>query len=566
MVTDRRENLRGVEVDEVGVPVGATVARQQRGVRGEAHDVAVALEAGQAGRLGDRRAQRPAALVVVGGVLADVDLRLAAVVAVVALQVVPEPLRRLVVMFVHHLQLQFVGDPPPVVIVLAVGERAHRADDHDLRVLGLHGLVDHLETFPEDRRDAVLVADAEVLQAEWPGVAGGGALGAPGRGGGAIGPLDQVEHVLDVGRHFVQRQALLAFAPLVAVGGAGVLAANAGRHHRQGFRADVLAELEVLEVAEADALVVPPDVRLAAALLERADGVLPAVQVAEAVAMDEAAAGKAHEPGLQVGDCLGEVGAQAVRPVLEGLLREQRNHVEPDAAAGLGQHDEAGVAGILLRLEHGGRLRPIRPGGRQGGLGEHRAGGGLKPHRQRATGPVELPGEQREVVLVARLHRDAVETQVAQAHPSPALFDAEDGVLRVGGVERFLVVDGQGALGAGQFDSFPGDQRVPSLAVGRRILERPVLDQLGIEPAVGRPAEVLEEDAHEVGTDRLAGGAGLHGDGRPLGMGRRGQPDRKGDQADPGTQGWWKVEWLHGYQHNGLHSKRITVNERGGNR
>jgi hypothetical protein len=60
------------------------------------------------------------------------------------------------------------------------------------------------------------------------------------------------------------------------------LAGDAGGDDGERLGADVLAKLKILEVAEADGLVVAPDVGLALALLDGADGVLPVVDVVEA--------------------------------------------------------------------------------------------------------------------------------------------------------------------------------------------------------------------------------------------------------------------------------------------
>ena len=264
---------------------------EQRGVRGERNDIGVALKAGEIGRLGQRGTQRGAPPVVMRGVFTDIDLRIGPVVVVIAPEVVPEPMRRHVVVLVHHWNAQLVGDLPAVVEIFSAVRRPHGANDGDLGVLRLHRVVNHFEPLEEDRRDAVLVADAEVFQVERLGMAGGGPHGAPSGRRRSVRPLDEIEHLLDVIGHGVERQPALARAALMI----GVLATHARRHDGDRLRANVLTKLEILEIAQPNGLMITPDVRLAATLFDASDGVLPAIQVAEAVTMHEATTGKAQE-------------------------------------------------------------------------------------------------------------------------------------------------------------------------------------------------------------------------------------------------------------------------------
>ncbi|OHB66172.1 MAG: hypothetical protein A2V70_11200 [Planctomycetes bacterium RBG_13_63_9] len=77
-----------------------------------------------------------------------------------------------------------------------------------------------------------------------------------------------------------------------------------------------------------------------------------AVIPADAAAVDQAAAGETYESRFEVGDRLSEVGAESVRAVAEGLLREQRDHVPRDAAPFAGQQDQARV------VDRPGRRQP----------------------------------------------------------------------------------------------------------------------------------------------------------------------------------------------------------------
>ncbi len=69
--------------------------------------------------------------------------------------------------------------------------------------------------------------------------------------------------------------------------------------------------------------------------------------------------------------------------------------------------------------------------------------------------------------------------------------------MRVGGVERLLVQDVDRADGRAPLVQAPAHHRVGEL-------ERAVLDQLAVKPAVGAEVDILEEDAVQGGTDLCA--------------------------------------------------------------
>ena len=99
------------------------------------------------------------------------------------------------------------------------------------------------------------------------------------------------------------------------------------------MHAEVLAELEVLEVTQTHALVVAPGILQTATLFLRTDGGLPTISVPEAVATTVyyASARETHEFGLQVGQHLGKVLTQTMSFV--SILRHQRAHMDQLKAA-----------------------------------------------------------------------------------------------------------------------------------------------------------------------------------------------------------------------------------------
>ena len=81
-------------------------------------------------------------------------------------------------------------------------------------------------------------------------------------------------------------------------------------------------------VAQASGLMVAPEIAQRLARLKRTDGALPVVDVVDTVAVGHAAAGKAHETRMEVGERLRQIGAEAVAAPLEGIAREERDQVE----------------------------------------------------------------------------------------------------------------------------------------------------------------------------------------------------------------------------------------------
>src|ERR1044072_5608223 len=97
-------------------------------------------------------------------------------------------------------------------------------------MLGFDRLVDHLETFLEQERDVIFVADTQVFQIERRWVTSRSAYRAPLGRRRAVRVLDEIQHFLDVTFHALERQATLARATLMI----RVLTAHTGGHHGHG--------------------------------------------------------------------------------------------------------------------------------------------------------------------------------------------------------------------------------------------------------------------------------------------------------------------------------------------
>ena len=202
-------------------------------------------------------------------------------------------------MLVYHVDVVLLGELPAALVVAALEEGAYGAADCDLGVLGLDGFDEFDVAHGKGIGDDVLVAYAKVFEIEGFGVTGLGTEAGPLAGlGVAIGPFDEVEYVLFVLlKSGPEGNTILLSAAEHRVNGA-VLAGHGSSYYGQRFGAEVFAELEEFVVAEAACLVVAPKVALRFALMQGADGLFPVIHIAEAVAMDEAAAGESHEAGM----------------------------------------------------------------------------------------------------------------------------------------------------------------------------------------------------------------------------------------------------------------------------
>ena len=317
--------------------------------------------------------------------------------------------------------------------------RTGGAYDDDVGIFLRHLFVDDLETLAELRRDALLVAQTEVLEVEGGGVSLVGTHLGPFAGGGvAVGPLDEVDSLADPLVHLVHGDDVLGL-PTHAPAAVGALTADAARQDGQRLHAEVLAELEVLIVAQSAALVVAPGVLQLTTLLAGTDGGLPAVGVPEAVAtaVHHAAAGEAHELRVEVGEGLCEVFAQAV--TLIGVLGHERDLVDVDDAHIQRENLQHSMLRVFGWREHGLVFLPAAAAGVDGGFSKElrvaapslwfdeddaqtRCEGGVLSLQRVCLLELRHAQEHREIVLRAGLHGDAVEAVVLQAEALPAFI------------------------------------------------------------------------------------------------------------------------------------------------
>ncbi len=539
------QDASAIEIDEVRSPLGVVLATEQGSIGGEADDIAIAFERGEVGGLSERGAEVAGAFFVLRGVFAEIDLGTVTVVIIVARKVIEEPLGLLVVVFIDDIDAQFVGDLPPGVIIFAVRKGADGADDGDLGMLRFDRSVDHLETFFEHGGYMFLIADAKVLEMKGSGVAGGGTFRAPGGIGRAVGPFDQVEHILDVSRHGFERQTALAGAALMI----RILAANAGGHDGKRLGADVFAELEEFVVAKTKRLVIAPEIELAAALFNGADAVFPTVEVIESVAVRETTAGKAHELGMDLGNRLGEVSPQAIGTVVKRVVRKEGNLIQGHAAASHGEDCDSGGGIGVGGGDAGGEVLPIATGDIEVPFAERCVVFGFQTDDEvgravedalaaPATAGEQLPSEYGKIIGIAGLHGNAVEAGVYDTDTGAGLLVFDDEIMGIAIIDRPGGFDGERTPAAIPDGLVPSSHGVPSNLFGSLVFEGAILDQLGVEAAIGSVIQVFKENAKEIRTNSLAGFGELEGKGvgRDLGVAW----ERQSGQQGKGLNNSWK--------------------------
>ena len=470
--------------------------------------------------------QRVDQLLVLGGILTQIHLRLAVTRVLVVLTTLQEIVARLIVVLIHDGHSQFVGQFPSVLIVRIAGMRAGTSRSHDDNLgMGLRNALIHiLEALVELGRDSFLVADSQIFQSERLRVTCISTHLAPLRVHVAVGPLNQVERLVHPLVHLAHGHHILSLV-FHAPAAVGSLAAHATGQNGQRLHVQVLAELEILIVAQSHTLVVAPRVLQSTALLLRSNGSLPAIGVPESVAasMNHTTAWEAHELRMQVGQSLSQILAHAM--TLIGILGHQRNHVNIHLALIQHQNLQHGLLGLFRGSQHNLVFLPILAAYVDGSLGQQFRV--LAPPHLRLSQHyadlfrivVHIAEESREIIFGPGLYGNAVEAIVLQAETLPALvvvilLHALDMQAHIGGivlVEPVVHARGQIAQRVSGTDGLPGCSRSPPVTLGRTELERAVLHQFRIESAIGSTTDILEEDTDQFVTNSLSPGRRVHG-------------------------------------------------------
>ena len=320
-----------------------------------------------------------------------------------------------------------------------------------------HAFIDIFKALNELRGDLLLVADTQILQVEGRGMTGIGTHLRPFVGSGvAIGPLDKVDSLSHPLVHLRHRHDILSLGRPHVPTAIGSLTAHTSGQDGYGLHAEVLAELEVLEVAETTTLVITPGVLQLTTCLLRTDGGLPTIGVPETVAtaVNHTSAGEAHELRLEVGQGLGEILAQTMS--LIGVLGYQRHHVDIHITRIKYENLERSFLTGAVRRQHGLVFLPGIVGDVDDSLCQQLRILGrpsrqlLDKHNTHLLGvAIDIAQEGGEIILLACLHGDAVPTVVLDAEALPTLivkilldtFGVEAQVGGVVGMDGVVVAD-----------------------------------------------------------------------------------------------------------------------------
>ncbi len=177
------------------------------------------------------------------------------------------------------------------------------------------------------------VADGDEFEVERSGMAHFGAELAPCCVGAAIGELDEVESVLDIGLQFVYRH--MCFGIMVLE-----LARESDAEYGERFGTDFFGEKEVFVESETARLIVVgveavlegvvPAVFIDGTVLYGTYGVFPLIAGVEVGSFDNTSAGETEYAGFDVGQFLSEVYAQTVFMTVECFCWEKRYVLEVD--------------------------------------------------------------------------------------------------------------------------------------------------------------------------------------------------------------------------------------------
>src|SRR4029077_8738987 len=300
------------------------------------------------------------------------------------------------------------------------------------------------------------------------------------------------------------------------------LAGHAAVQDGQRRRADVLGQLEVFVKAQAKGLEVVgsgPKVEFVVPAIDEgspfrniAHRGLPAIARRQQAAFDDAASGEAKKAGVQIVEQLDQVFAQSVRAVLPSVHGEERHHVKIELPYFVNEERYSCVLHGSVRSNDGFISFPrpveafefsasdfvtafIREGGADG----------FRPAAAHISG---------ESVFAGAFYSDAAITGVPEC--VPRLVDADPEIVWIRLVERIVGTNAEFTLRAIEAFTAEAHHLMPA---GQRLLEleRPILDELRIESAIGSEVDVFKKNAEHRGRDRGPRMRSIDGDdGRTL--------------------------------------------------
>ena len=241
----------------------------------------------------------------------------------------------------------------------------------------------------------------------------------------AVGPLDKVDALVYPLVHLAHRYYVLGLT-LHAPTTVGTLTTYATRQNRQRLHTQILTELEVLKVSKTTTLVIAPCVLELTALPLWSDSGLPTIGIPEAIAttMNYASSRETHESWVKVGQCLSQILTQTM--TLISILRHQRYYINIHIASGEYQYLQSSILAVGIRSEHRLKLFPVLIIHIKGSLCQEfwilwwPTLYGLYQYNTNLLGITNyVAHKSREIVLLASLYRDTVETVVLYADTCP---------------------------------------------------------------------------------------------------------------------------------------------------
>ena len=303
-------------------------------------------------------------------------------------------------------------------------------------------------------RSAVFIADFHVLEIKRGGMAHLRAARTPESVRRPVGKFHRVQRVLHPLIHPVQRN--------------GFMMGHAHIDAEQRFGTQVLRQLQVFVETQAMRGIIAPDIPQRRARINVANGVFPMVHVRKIIALHPAAAGKAQKRRMQRSQRFGQIHAQAV--IFPGLFREQRHHVQAQAALALAGNFQLGLRVGARGLQFQRVIFPVARGGRQFAGGQFLAIHAQQRHRQ---GTIEAGGGPGRQLQPVRFTGDYVHAPVTGVFHDERPVRFQQQTAAVEGIQRPALVN----LG----------HRAADVPVRRlvRVFKRPVPHHFRVDAAVG---------------------------------------------------------------------------------
>ena len=195
---------------------------------------------------------------------------------------------------------------------------------------------------------------------------------------------------------------------------------------------------------------------------------------------------------------LPEIGPESVRSPLEGLLWKERNHVKPDCPRVIRRDDETGVCVGGFRNELNLAPGPVRADVLDHGGADRCAIIVFERRRQRSRKSTTGPCIKRERVSLALAHMDSIDVVLQRllepmigdpdARGAAGRCDLQAETRRIFFVKRLRFVERQRARAVTACYERPTRRFLA-------VLERPVLEHLGVDTAVARAVDFFKEDS-----------------------------------------------------------------------